>query len=145
MIQRSATGPIDELAGTLTNLDNRTQTLEIIAHRHRFNLDPTAWTPVPFNPGWADAGVFALQVCQYRMVGDVVQLRGTATVVAPPAAIPGVIFTLPVGFRPPANLVLPVISGGALGTLLINFLGQVTAFAGAGPDFNITSSFSVTP
>lgn len=144
MIQRSATGPIDELAGTLTDLDQRTQTLEVIAHRHRFNLDPTPWVGVPFNAGWADAAVFALQLCQYRRVGDEVQLRGTCFGVAP-AAIGGVIFTLPLGFRPPMNLVFPVVSNNAFGIIIVNFLGDVIAFAGNLASFNLTVQFSVTP
>lgn len=143
MIPRATTGPLDDLAATLVDLRSRTQTLEVIAHRHRFNLDPTPWTPVVFNAGWANAGVFGLSNCQYRRVGDVVQLRGTATGVAP-AVIPGNIFNLPAGFRPPALLQFAVVSNNAFGVLNVYANGDVGVAVGALASVNITVSFSVT-
>lgn len=67
---------------------------------------PTAWTAVPVVPPASIYGA-PFQVPQYRKIGDVVYLRGllglTGTV-----AVNTVLFTLPVGFRPPVNLAFPV-------------------------------------
>lgn len=140
MIQRSATGPIDELAGTLTDLDQRTQTMEVIAHRHRFNLDPTAWAAPVFQNGWANLGGI-WQVAQYRRVGDVVQIRGTITA----GVIGAIAFVLPVGFRPPAATTFACTSAGAFGSFSIAANGAVTPNVGAIAFFGLDCSFSVTP
>ena len=144
MIPRSTTGPIDELAATIVDTRSRLQTVELLAHRHRYDLDPTPWTPVVFNPGWANLGVFAFANCEYRKVGDVVQMRGVATGVPPAAIGGGPMFNLPLGFRPPLNLQFGTVSNNAFGMMIVNFLGDVFAFVGALPSFSIQASFSVT-
>jgi hypothetical protein len=58
----------------------------------------SVWTGVTFLSGWGNLGS-GYQACQYRLVGDQVQLRGVATATSTPGTS---IFTLPVGFRPPA-------------------------------------------
>lgn len=67
--------------------------------------NPNAWTAVTFQNSWADYGG-GFQTCQYRKLGDMVQLRGlmrlgTAGTTA---------FTLPAGYRPSATL---IVTGGA--------------------------------
>lgn len=63
--------------------------------------EPTTWTGVTYQNSWVDYGS-GYQGVQYRKIGDVVHLRGlmkngTESVAA---------FTLPTGFRPPADLSL---------------------------------------
>jgi hypothetical protein len=139
VIPRAVTGPVDELAATLVDLRARVQTVELLAHRHVFNLDPTAWTPVVFQNGWADLAGW--QAMQYRRVGDVVQLRGVITA----GAIGAVAFTLPVGFRPPAALQSATTSNGAFGAFTIAANGNVTPIVGVIAAFAVLGSFSVTP
>lgn len=57
-------------------------------------MKPTAWTNLTFQNGWAASGG---SVCQYRKVGDMVQLRGL--IGGGPTGV-STIATLPVGFRP---------------------------------------------
>lgn len=139
MIQRAATGPIDELAGVLVDMRTRIQTLEVIAHRHRFDLDPTTWTaPVLLN-GWVNVGAPS-QVAQYRRVGDIVSIRGVITA----GGIGLNAFVLPVGFRPPADLTFSCSANGAFGSLTVTAAGAVTPAAGAAVAFSMVASFSVT-
>lgn len=140
MIPRATTGPIDELAAILADLRSRTQTLEVIAHRHRFDLDPTAWTAPALLNGWADLGGI-WQVVQYRRVGDVVEIRG----VIAGGTIGLAAFVLPVGFRPPAALVFATDSNLAFGQFSIAANGTVTPNVGAAAYVGIQASFSVTP
>ena len=60
----------------------------------------TAWISVSggvgFQNSWVNFGA-AEQTAQYRKIGDLVYLRGTVK-----SGTTGVIFTLPVGYRPPA-------------------------------------------
>jgi len=62
----------------------------------------SVWTPVTFQNGWRDLGG-GWAGGAYRLVGDVVQLRG---LVSNPAVLSAsvfyVMFTLPAGFRPPS-------------------------------------------
>lgn len=58
------------------------------------------WTAVTFQNSWGNVGGI-WQVCQYRMVGDEVQVRGYAKAGASGATA---IFTLPAGLRPIAAL-----------------------------------------
>lgn len=139
MMPRSTTGPIDELAAILADLRSRTQTLEVIAHRHRFDLDPTPWTAPTLLNSWVNMGG-ALQVAQYRKVGDMVQIRGAVQ----NGTIGLVVFTLPVGFRPPANEAFAVVSSGAFGAMTINTAGDVTAAIGSNAAFRLNAAFSVT-
>jgi hypothetical protein len=140
MIPRSTTGPIDELAAVLTDLRARVQTVELLAHRHRFDLDPTAWAaPVLLN-GWVNIGG-AFQVAQYRRVGDMVELRGVIA-----AGVIGLAcFQLPVGFRPPANVNFACESAAAHGAFAVTALGNVVTTAGNNAAFSLQASFSVTP
>lgn len=74
-------------------------------------LLPTAWVALPFAVNWASSGGY--QPAQYRRVGDVVQLRGTAAR-TPVTLVDETVATLPVGFRPPAteSYIAQVFGGG---------------------------------
>ncbi len=140
MIPRAVTGPVDELAATLVDLRARVQTVELLAHRHVFNLDPTAWAAPAFLNGWANIGG-AFQVAQYRRVGDVVSVRGVIA-----AGVIGLqCFVLPVGFRPPAAVIFPADSAGAYGSVTVTAAGNVVPTVGVAAAFSLMLSFSVTP
>lgn len=99
------------------------------------------WTPVTFQNSWANLGA-PYQLCQYRMVGDVVQVRGTmagGTIGVAPA------FTLPVGYRPPAILHLPTYSNAAFGGITLLDIGEVRPVTGSNAWFGVNFQFSVTP
>lgn len=140
MIPRATTGPIDDLAATITDTRARLQIVELLAHRHLFDLDPTAWTAPAFLNGWANIGG-AFQVAQYRRVGDVVELRG----VIAGGTIGLACFQLPVGFRPPANVNFACESAAAHGAFAVTATGNVVTTAGSNAAFSVQASFSVTP
>lgn len=140
MIPRSTTGPIDELAATIVDTRSRLQTVELLAHRHRYDVDPTAWAAPALLNGWVNLGGI-WQVAQYRKVGDVVQIRGILTA----GVIGAAAFVLPVGFRPPAALLFATDSNGAYGQFSIAANGAVTPNVGVPAWFAIEGSFSVTP
>ena len=88
----------------------------------------TAWVTLPFNTanGWRAAGGY--QAPQYRKVGDIVYLRGTAER-SPNTPLDGAIATLPAGFRPPATISSMCQTYGALVRTDINSVGVITALA----------------
>jgi hypothetical protein len=67
---------------------------------HGFHY-PEAWQGVTFTNSWTDYGS-GFQTCQFRRFGDMVQLRGLIK----SGTIATSAFTLPVGYRPPATLIL---------------------------------------
>lgn len=89
---------------------------------------------VSFGTNWADYGTY--QTCQYRKVGDIVSLRGLANSAANLWASYPTICTLPVGYRPPAELIF--CQWGAAGvTLRVDVCADgtviwITGGAGAG-------------
>lgn len=60
----------------------------------------TQWHPVAFDAAWADYGLGS-QVCQYRLDGNWVTLRGVAKRTSGAGA--GVVCTLPPAYRPQAS------------------------------------------
>lgn len=102
---------------------------------------PTAWTAVTFQNSWVNFGG-GYQAMQYRKVGDMVQLRGTIAA----GTVTAVGFTLPVGFRPPANVQMPVRAGPTTGDSYLDIAttGSVTIFAVAGQTVTILGEFSIT-
>lgn len=139
MIPRAATGPIDELAGVLSDSRARLLTVELLAHRHLFPLDPSSWIAVAFVGGWGNLGAPA-QVVQFRKVGDEVQIRGVMT----GGAIGAVAFVLPIGFRPPATMYVAGASNGAYGQMSIDAAGNVTPMVGSAVWFGVETRFSIT-
>jgi len=65
----------------------------------------TAWTAASFVNNWTNAFGPTYQGVQYRRVGDIVYIRGLCLRTAVPGPNDETIFTLPVGYRPPAQLV----------------------------------------
>lgn len=104
-------------------------------------LVPTAWTFAPLTNGWVHQSG---EECKYRKVGDVVQLRGRVGVGAM-----GIIFTLPVGFRPPITqefAVASVVTGGwTIGVIQVGPDGVVYALAGSNSAMTLNNiTFSTT-
>ena len=104
---------------------------------------PTAWVAPALLNGWVNAGG-ALQVAQYRKIGDRVFVRGQVKNGGnnTPA------FTLPAGFRPPATHYFPaLVAGGVAGgfvTLTVDGNLTITTPTTAQVGFDVVS-FSVTP
>lgn len=94
----------------------------------------SVWTNVTFINGWTNFGG-GLQGVQYRLVGDMVQVRGSAkNSTAIGTQTLSTIFTLPIGFRPPAwSILVPAMSGG------VNTWGQGTARI----EVNVPGTFGV--
>lgn len=95
----------------------------------------TAWTALPLSGG---AGIYGapFNVPQYRLNGDVVELRGLMSLPASPDTAAGaVVATLPVGFRPPAQhrfVTISTLSGSAIdGFTPVNVTATGTVFPGS--------------
>lgn len=131
--QRARTG--DDIEAILDEID----TLQALT-------TPTAWTNVTFSGTWVNSGS-GWQDVQYRKLGDMVQLRGSCTL---GAAVSGTtIFTLPVGFRPPARLSFATEGSANFRWFLIESTGTVNWYSPAdiAPDtgsFHFSHQFSVT-
>ncbi|MET0785604.1 MAG: hypothetical protein ABWY25_02735, partial [Paenisporosarcina sp.] len=101
---------------------------------------PTAWTNLTMQNGWFNPGSY--NIAQYRKVGDIVYLRGVinGTLNSLPA------FTLPAGFRPPANLLINTGSWSPWTTSRISLNADGTAVPDMGPgsympiDFQFSTS-----
>lgn len=73
------------------------------------------WIDVTFAANWANIGAFGLSDVQYRRErNQVVRLRGVAQAAAGAAST---VFTIPAGFRPPANYIVPILNGAGLSTV----------------------------
>ena len=87
-----------------------------------------AWIPVTFQNGWVNYGP-PVQTVQYRKIGDVVYLRGTAKSGTVGSGTP--IFTLPVGHRPFVSMLFPVLSSQLFGRLNVFTAGTVALNIGS--------------
>jgi hypothetical protein len=120
-----------------------------ITHNHDtvYWKNNVPWIALPFAGGWTDYGAASFQVCQYRLVGDEVQVRGemkhavTTTI--------GVFANFPAGYKPPNQLqFLGIGSGGGivdmrlLATGAINVNGYGANASGASISLN-TIRFSI--
>lgn len=105
----------------------------------RDDVNPTAWVGVTFTNSWVNFGG-AIQVCQYRKTGDVVQVRGAMK----SGTMSAIAFTLPSGFRPPASIAFACYSNVAFGGFIIDNTGQLSPVAGSNVSFYVTCEFSVT-
>jgi hypothetical protein len=106
----------------------------------------TSWTAVTFENSWANIGG-PEQTCQYRKVGDRVELRGVMS--RNPVSYGAAAFTLPVGFRPPATVRFnpAVMNAAGTATLSRGDINSGGAYAPAsGPSdatrWDISMSFS---
>ena len=103
------------------------------------------WTAPSLGGSWVNVGG-GYQTMQYRRVGDQVQIRGSIKSGNAYTAI----FTLPVGFRPPANVVLPALywngSARVNGVFIVDAAGVCQMDHGsASVQTDILGSFSVSP
>jgi hypothetical protein len=101
----------------------------------------SVWTNVTFQNGWTNYGSGFVS-CQYRLFGDMVQVRGLmkgGAIGATPA------FVLPAGCRPTGMTQFATQADGAFGWLSIDVDGSFRAQGGTSGAFNINCQFSVTP
>jgi hypothetical protein len=103
------------------------------------SLASTAWTAVTYTNSWVDFGG-SLNVVQYRKCGDKVEIRGMMK----SGTINLTAFTLPSGFRPPADIQFAQASNGAYGQLNITSTGAVVPQIGSNVSFGVNCAFSVT-
>jgi len=98
-----------------------------------------AWINVSFTNSWVNFGSTNQHV-QYRKVGDMVQIRGMGKT----GTVNMAAFTLPTGYRPPADVSFAVASNDVFGALTILANGQVLPAIGSNVYFCFSCSFSVT-
>jgi hypothetical protein len=101
---------------------------------------PTAWVSPTLLNSWVNWGS-PYQGLQYRKVGDIVHLRGLVKF----GTVATTIFTLPSGFRPPADLMyLTLGDGAAVARFDVKSSGNVDHVSGSNTAFGINCSFSTT-
>lgn len=128
----AGTEPAD-LYGTTTRLADSVESV----------FGAVAWTAVTFAGAWVNFGG-SEQTVQYRKVGDLVQIRGVAK-----SGAAGTVFTLPVGYRPPATH-YEVGFSGSTGAVTFNVAStgvvSVNGYLGTGSNASavLTTEFSVT-
>jgi hypothetical protein len=96
-------------------------------------MTPTLWVAPTLLNSWVNYGL-TYQVAQYRKVGDMVQIRGTIKSGTPPS----IVFNLPAGFRPPADIQL--LGWSSSGTAVFSIVpnGDVTCLANTGATTHFT-------
>lgn len=96
--------PTITVAGTGTQVSPWVMTLDSAwSQKVADALIPTPWTNMTLINGYANYGGYAL--ASYRKIGDMVYVRG---LIQRGGASAGVTcFVMPVGFRPPASLLVP--------------------------------------
>ena len=139
--------PLTALDVGLGNVNNTSDLTKPVSAPTQAALDlkvdkssTTAWTAVTFTNGWANFGT-GYATCQYRKVGDTVQLRGmmkSGTIGLVPA------FTLPAGFRPPAHLSYVGSTAGSVAFFDVMSDGQVNPWQGSNEWLSINCQFSVS-
>jgi len=97
------------------------------------------WTTPTLGGAWVPVGG-VWQAPQYRKVGDCVEIRGTVM----NGTIGATVFTLPVGFRPPAGLSMPATGGTVVGELVVSSAGDVLFQSGSTARASLNCRFSVT-
>jgi hypothetical protein len=120
-------------------LDGRLDTAETDIDDLETLTTPSTWTGVTFEGTWVNFGS-TFQEVEYRKVGDVVQVRGLAK----DGTVGSVIFTLPSGFRPPADLHFINYSAAAPGGFVVNTVGEVDSIFGSNGTFALNFEFSTS-
>lgn len=82
----------------------------------------------PYENNWGNYGGGYLQASYTRDAGGFIHLSGMVT----GGTMPGTIFTLPVGFRPPGHAYFPIYSTSALNMLQVQAGGAVAVQTTAG-------------
>ena len=106
------------------------------------SLSDTSWTAVTFEGTWVNGGGVR-QTMQYRRVGDRVEFRGQIK----SGSSGTVAFTLPEGFRPPAEIPLTISSfsaGPVEGALVVEVDGSVLVYVTTTSNVFVDASFSVS-
>ena len=101
----------------------------------------TAWQNVSFAANWSNYGGIH-QIAQYRLFDDVVQIRGMVTCSATWASNQFV-FTLPAGYRPPAENIFIVQAAGGTKRLMIQTGGGVQLSTSDGSSTQTTGWISL--
>lgn len=104
------------------------------------SLLPTPWTDVTFQNSWVNFGGTRQDV-QYRKVGDLVEVRGAMK----DGTNNTTAFTLPAGFRPPADMDFICRDNSALAIINIETDGEFKTFSAGNTLTSFYVSFSVTP
>lgn len=123
------TDPLADMAAAIQALANGVESVF---------TDTADWDPITLQNGWVNFGA-PWQVCQCKRVGSRVYLRG----VMRNGIIPATAFTLPVGFRPPANTMFcpPTSAAAGAGRLDIQSDGQAVIQGGGNGFVSIEFSF----
>ena len=106
------------------------------------------WFGIPWTSPWSDWTDVLVQPGQYRLCGNMVQLRGLAK---RNAATTGAICVLPAGFRPPVTMICAMTHTSPVGHCRVDINGNGTVTIAVGqtlPDSYATLdgiSFSVKP
>lgn len=125
---------------------DREQLLELLLQQILDEIDadlaaaakPTTWTAPTLLNSWQNYGG-AYRVAQYRKVGDRVEVRGFVKL----GTLPGVIFTLPSGFRPTEKEQYNTTANNAAAGIEVDTSGNVRAIYGSNAYFAVNFSFSV--
>lgn len=96
-----------------------------VTGRAQFTSVGNTWTAPTYNTGWGNVGGY--QNAQYKIVGDLVFLRGSCV---RSSGTETTIFTLPSGYRPPALTNYSVTTDTGVGEIEITVSGAVTTVAG---------------
>lgn len=134
--QTSPTDPVDQFLQPGKDLERRVADLERALGR----ASSVPWISPPGLNGWNNYGA-PWQTCQYRKVGDIVQIRGLVA----GGTIGLAVFNLPAGFRPPGQLLWATDTNpNAHGRLEVETGGNVIARTGSNTYFSINCQFSTT-
>jgi len=102
---------------------------------------PEDWIAVSYLNSWVDFAA-GYQGVEYRLVGDLVQVRGTCKSGTPGATNP--IFTLPAGYRPPArHRFAGVINGAVAAEVDVKATGDVVVVHGTATSVSLEFQFSI--
>lgn len=122
IVATSTTFPTTNLYNGLTvwAIDNKTMYVYNGSTWDLFGQAPGVWGAPTLLNSWTNFGA-PHQVAQYRKIGDMVYCRGLIKL----GTINAVAFNLPVGFRPPADLLFTSTDAGAVGEISVSSAGDV--------------------
>lgn len=133
---RAVTDPADHMALTVKDMMTRLEAIE----RYIGSGAVPLWTGVTFQNGWISFA--GQQAVEFRKQGDRVFIRGQMA----SGTISTVAFTLPVGYRPPAEIDFIVIAGAStFGNIAVRANGDVVPQVGNTTYFAVNLDFSTTP
>ena len=105
---------------------------------HSHALVDSGWIAPTLLNGWINYGA-PFDPITYRKIGNIVFVRGLAK----NGTLPGIIFTLPAGYRPTAQLIVAVVTNSnTIGRLDVLGDGGMQANAGSNGWFSVVCSFT---